>query len=330
MPQHVYLWHPIFVHFTLALWFASVLFYLAARLAGNAAWRARLLTAAELNLWAGTTLTVLTVGFGLLAYESVPHEDSAHEIMQLHRNLALVTFGWFASLAVISRWHRTRGDYPSVLFVTALLVGLAGLTLTGMRGGELVFKHGLGVERARDGDKIAIPAENSGAPHHDASLPESPYARQQSRPVKALSAQEVEDYREGRGMGTSKVAELNHYPGPRHVIDAAQQLGLTHEQLEKAKAIYTAMSESAKAIGRRIVAKESELEALFAGGKATADNTRSIVGELGALQASFRFAHLNAHLATLQILKPEQLVRYDALRGYGVSPSGHEKHPHDH
>ena len=45
-----------------------------------------------------------------------------------------------------------------------------------------------------------------------------PYAGQQTRTIKALSDQEVSDYVEGRGMGSSKAAELNHYPGPAHVL----------------------------------------------------------------------------------------------------------------
>src|SRR5258706_2618053 len=149
MPTHIYLWHPIFVHFTLALLCASVLLYVAARLTGNAEWRRRLLAAAELNLWGGTALTVLTVVFGWLAFDNVPHEDSAHEVMEIHRLLALATFGWFVVLALLSAWHRRQARYPSFPFLTAMLIGLVGLVLTGMHGGELVFEHGLAVARVR-------------------------------------------------------------------------------------------------------------------------------------------------------------------------------------
>jgi hypothetical protein len=57
MPQHIYQWHPIFVHFTIApLAISAVLFAFAWRI-GNPAWRTRLLAAAELNLWIGTAVT---------------------------------------------------------------------------------------------------------------------------------------------------------------------------------------------------------------------------------------------------------------------------------
>jgi hypothetical protein len=44
--------------------------------------------------------------------------------------------------------------------------------------------------------------------------------------------------------------------------------------------------------------------------------------EIGATQASLRFAHLRHHLSTLDILTPEQVRMYAELRGYGTS-GGH-------
>ena len=60
--------------------------------------------------------------------------------------------------------------------------------------------------------------------HVSATLAEekpSPYAGQQARQVKALSKAEIEGLLAGRGLGYAKAAELNHYPGPRHVLDLA-------------------------------------------------------------------------------------------------------------
>jgi hypothetical protein len=66
---------------------------------------------------------------------------------------------------------------------------------------------------------------------------ETPYAGQQTRMIKALSDQEVSDYVEGRGMGSSKAAELNHYPGPAHVLVDSSRLELrtilTPEQIAR-------------------------------------------------------------------------------------------------
>jgi len=49
----------------------------------------------------------------------------------------------------------------------------------------------------------------------------SPYAGQETREITALSAQEVDNLLNARGMALAKAAELNGYrrrrPGPRHL-----------------------------------------------------------------------------------------------------------------
>ena len=43
--------------------------------------------------------------------------------------------------------------------------------------------------------------------------------------VNALSPDEVQQYLAGAGMGYAKAAELNHFPGPMHVLELADKLG---------------------------------------------------------------------------------------------------------
>ena len=50
------------------------------------------------------------------------------------------------------------------------------------------------------------------------------YAGQQSREIKALSAQETADLLAGRGMGLARTAELNGHPGPMHVLELRRPL----------------------------------------------------------------------------------------------------------
>lgn len=157
---------------------------------------------------------------------------------------------------------------------------------------------------------------------------DNPYAGQELRLVKALSDQEINDYLSGRGMGTSKAAELNHYPGPRHVLDHADQLGLSQDQLAKAQEIHEAMAREARHVGQQIVEKESELEALYASQKANPENTQRAVQEVARLQGQFRLAHLNAHLSMKEVLSPQQIETYDRVRGYGNSKPAHQGHKH--
>jgi hypothetical protein len=53
---------------------------------------------------------------------------------------------------------------------------------------------------------------------------QTPYAGMQTRPIKALSEQQVTDLEAGRGMGLALAAELNSYPGSSRVLELAEKL----------------------------------------------------------------------------------------------------------
>jgi Spy/CpxP family protein refolding chaperone len=163
-----------------------------------------------------------------------------------------------------------------------------------------------------------------------ASAADNPYAGMQTRSVKALSDQEIADYLQGYGMGLSKVAELNHYPGPRHVLSEADDLGLSPMQLVKVREIWQAMDVKARALGETIVAKEAVLETSFSSEAATPADTRAVLDELARLQADLRYTHLSAHLAMRSVLSADQISKYDALRGYSdaVMPADHHRIHH--
>ena len=144
----------------------------------------------------------------------------------------------------------------------------------------------------------------------------SPYAGEEARPIKALSREQVDGYLNGRGMGLAKVAELNSYPGPMHVLEFKAQLGLTREQTERTQRAFDEMRARAMQLGRAIVERERELDELFA--KQTIDERAmdEKVLEIGRLAAELRAAHLRAHLRMRDVLTPEQIDQYDRLRGY--------------
>lgn len=154
----------------------------------------------------------------------------------------------------------------------------------------------------------------------------SPYAGEESRPIKALSPQQIDDYLQGRGLGYAKAAELNHYPGPRHVLELADELELTPQQISRSTAIFESMQAQAAALGRQFVAQEQALDRAFADGAIDPESLRTRVAELGALEAQIRYAHLAAHLEQKPVLSEHQLRLYDQLRGYGPG----QRHQHDH
>ena len=160
----------------------------------------------------------------------------------------------------------------------------------------------------------------------DAPASPTPYAGQEKREIKALSAEEVASYLSGAGMGFARAAELNHYPGPRHVLDMSAKLGLSGEQRAKVKAAFAEMDAEARRLGAAIVEAERALDQRFASAFLDAAELERRVGEIAALQGRLRAAHLRAHLVTRAALTPDQVARYDALRGYGHGAGGHHGH----
>jgi Spy/CpxP family protein refolding chaperone len=144
----------------------------------------------------------------------------------------------------------------------------------------------------------------------------SPYVAEQARDIKALSADETASLLAGKGMGFAKAAELNGYPGPAHVLELAQGLQLTDKQRTDTQALFDAMQAKATALGRELVDEERRLDRLFASKAADAESLNAALARIGVLQGKVRGAHLEAHLAQVRILTPEQTARYVELRGY--------------
>ncbi len=136
-------WHPIFVHFTIGLLSISALFYLA----GAVLKKEQLLVVARWNLWIGAVATIGTVLAGWYAYNTVTHDGPSHAAMTNHRNWALVTASIFILLALWAFWKHRGANTVSPVFVAVILLAAGLLAITGYKGGEVVYRHGLGVMR---------------------------------------------------------------------------------------------------------------------------------------------------------------------------------------
>jgi Spy/CpxP family protein refolding chaperone len=155
-----------------------------------------------------------------------------------------------------------------------------------------------------------------------------PYAGQEQRSIKALSEEEIRDLREGRGMGLAKAAELNSYPGPLHVLQLADQLELSDAQRMATESLKTSMRARAQAIGAKIIEAERNLDLAFANGRVDPTVLRPQINAIANLQGELRAAHLEVHLAQRSLLTPEQIARYDTLRGYGGNRTQHGSQRH--
>lgn len=158
---------------------------------------------------------------------------------------------------------------------------------------------------------------------------ESPYTNFKERKIKSLSEEQIEGYREGQGMGMGLPAELNNYPGPKHVLELKGSLKISAEQEKQIQAIFNEMHEEAINLGKSIVEKENELNQLFATGKITDNSLASLISEISDLNGKLRFTHLNAHLKTVVVLDSTQVEKYNQKRGYREN-SMHYHHMHLH
>src|SRR5450631_1233965 len=159
-----------------------------------------------------------------------------------------------------------------------------------------------------------------------AAVAQKPYAGIQTRSIEALSNQQIADLHAGRGMGLALAAELNGYPGPSHLLELADQMGLSDAQRNSARSMFEVMKAETIPIGERLIEQEATLDKLFADKIITLDKLSAATAEIGATQADLRAAHLKHHLSTVAILEPAQIQQYAALRGY--SDGGSQEHHH--
>jgi Spy/CpxP family protein refolding chaperone len=149
-----------------------------------------------------------------------------------------------------------------------------------------------------------------------AQAPHGAYAGWHHRRIKALSEQQVDDLRAGRGMSLALPAELNGYPGPAHVLELAKQLQLTPEQVTRTRALFEQMQREAQAGGQAVIEAEERLDRLFHDKQATPAALTRAVAEAATAMGSLRETHLRYHLSMMEVLTPMQVSEYQRLRGY--------------
>jgi Spy/CpxP family protein refolding chaperone len=151
----------------------------------------------------------------------------------------------------------------------------------------------------------------------------STYSGQETREIKALSADEMKQYLSGAGMGYARAAELNRYPGPMHVLELAESLALSLEQRKATQRIMDEHKAQAREIGAKLVEAERTLDRLFISGKVEEAALAQQVKAVAALRGDYRLSHLETHRRMRAMLTEEQVRRYDQLRGYTGGQQAH-------
>ncbi len=137
--------HPVVVHFPIALTMAAFALALLSNLLKSHRLAVQWAAASHLALWLAAASAVVAVIFGWLAYNSVNHDDAGHVAMGIHRVWAISTA---CLLLVLALWdikkHLLTAISP-LYFVILLGVASASVGATAWLGGEVVYRHGIGV-----------------------------------------------------------------------------------------------------------------------------------------------------------------------------------------
>jgi hypothetical protein len=147
----------------------------------------------------------------------------------------------------------------------------------------------------------------------------SKYTGQENRLIKSLSPEDIESLQTGTGDafgGMAKLAELNGYPGPRHVLDLANELELSNKQKANITTIYDNMKKKAAVLGQEIISIEKIANEEFINKTITDYQMKQLIFKSSQIYGQLRYTHLITHLKILDILTPEQVNLYNNLRGY--------------
>lgn len=155
----------------------------------------------------------------------------------------------------------------------------------------------------------------------------TPYAGQEQRAIKALSAEDVRGLLEGAGLGYAKAAELNGWPGPLHALELRDELSLTEAQVQRMEALWREMKAQAVPLGRQLIEAERALDLLFASGVPSAGDVEAATARIAGIEGRLRAVHLVAHLRAAPVLTRHQKMLYGRARGYS-DPQGHGGHSH--
>lgn len=210
---------------------------------------------------------------------------------------------------------------------------------TGMKGTIRVLASKAGKNRPATPPAAAVPQPVIHGMQHgmhggmhgcmSSGMHSQPYAGEQRGEIKALSDEDMKAYEHGQGHGLAKAAELNGYPGPMHALELANELKLSDEQRAQSQALLTQHKAEARRLGAELIEAERALDQAFANHSINPELLNQLTRTAGEKLAQLRAEHLQTHLAQAALLTPQQIERYQTLRGYGSAMPMHPGMQHD-
>ena len=137
--------HPIFVHFTIALTSASLVFDAVGFFLGKTS----LTNAGGWSLLGSAIMTLMTISTGLTSSTRAPVEEGeARSFLRTHMALGLIFFGLLVAITFWRVWLWQNAQGVSWLYLISLAVLSLVMSMQGYLGGELVYRYGVEVEQA--------------------------------------------------------------------------------------------------------------------------------------------------------------------------------------
>jgi uncharacterized membrane protein len=138
-------WHPIIVHFPLALIVTAAFCLTWARLLPRQRYAPVVATVGTWNLCLGTAAVFFALGSGLAAAIGLNVGLAAHQAISAHVKSAILTTVLVLLVAVWRGAGTAQDSRPTWIFIFLLWVATAALIMTGYRGGQNVYRYGVGV-----------------------------------------------------------------------------------------------------------------------------------------------------------------------------------------
>jgi uncharacterized membrane protein len=140
-------WHPLVVHFPIALVLSATALLLAARLLRSESVAASAATVGTWNLCLGAAAALVALGSGLSAVLGLDVSAAARQAISVHLKWAMLTTLLLVLLAVWRGAGTASRSRPSWIFLIVLVAASAALSFTAYRGGKNVYEYAVGVRK---------------------------------------------------------------------------------------------------------------------------------------------------------------------------------------
>ena len=132
MPKIIPNWHPMFVHYSIALLNVATLLFIIGKVMNKPS----VTKAVHINLWLGAVITIGTVIAGLSVASTAGHDAKSHAQMINHRDWAIPTAINFIALTIWLAWK-----YRQPINVSWRLILLMALTADALLSATKWYWH---------------------------------------------------------------------------------------------------------------------------------------------------------------------------------------------